>query len=72
MQKMTQSDYKRATTQTAANLRTVAESLSTRGLSRLSLDIIGNKRKMLGGITRTQVLDGGIPRAGYEGHKPLP
>jgi len=34
---MTQSDYKRATTQTAANLRTVAESLSTRGLSRLSL-----------------------------------
>ena len=34
---MSQSNYKRATSQTAANLRTVAESLSTRGLSRLSL-----------------------------------
>ena len=34
---MTQSDYQRATTQTAANLRTVAKSLSTKGISRLSL-----------------------------------
>jgi hypothetical protein len=34
---MTQSKYQKATTQTAANLRTIAESLSTRGLSRLSL-----------------------------------
>ena len=34
---MTQSEYQRATTQTAANLRTIAESLSTRGQSHLSL-----------------------------------
>ena len=34
---MEESTYQRATTQTAANLRTVAESLSSRGISRLSL-----------------------------------
>ena len=34
---MSQSNYQRATTQTAANLRSVAKSLSSRGISRLSL-----------------------------------
>jgi hypothetical protein len=34
---MSESDYQRATTQTAANLRSVAKSLSSKGISRLSL-----------------------------------
>jgi len=34
---MTESNYQRATTETAANLRTVAKSLSSEGISRLSL-----------------------------------
>jgi hypothetical protein len=36
------------------------------------IDIIGNKQRMLAGITTTQVLDGGILPVGYEGHMPLP
>jgi len=36
------------------------------------LDIIGNKQKMQADTTEMQVLDGGIPPAGYAEHKPLP
>ena len=36
------------------------------------IDIIGNKQKLPTDIRETQVLDGGIPLAGYAGHKPLP
>jgi hypothetical protein len=36
------------------------------------VDIIGNKQRMLAGITTAQVLDSGILPVGYEGHKPLP